>query len=124
MAEGGCLSRKIHHYMSYRPKWNLDYSQKRLPIKLKNRHGGSQDFKKMGFSAEIGKAIGRSRRTVDNYIADLRAKTQVELDLKIFNMRRLGIPQERIALRLVQTRDVIRDHLGKRQHCQNPQMLI
>jgi hypothetical protein len=65
-------------------------------------------------SAEIGKAIGRSRRTVDNYIADLRAKTQVELDLKIFRMSCLGIPQERIALRLVQTRDIIRDHLGKK----------
>jgi hypothetical protein len=65
-------------------------------------------------SAEIGKAIGRSRRTVDNYIADLRAKTQVELDLKIFRMSQLGIPQERIALRLVQTRDIIRDHLGKK----------
>ena len=65
-------------------------------------------------SAEIGKAIGRSRRTVDNYIADLRAKTQVELDLKIFRMSCLGIPQERIALRLVQTRDIIRDHLGEK----------
>ncbi len=44
--KGGCLSRKKHHYMLYRPKWDLDCSQKRLPIKLKNRHGGSQDFKK------------------------------------------------------------------------------
>jgi len=33
-------------------------------------------------SFEIGQGIGRSRRTVDNYIADLRAKTQVEIDLK------------------------------------------
>ncbi len=65
-------------------------------------------------SAEIGKAIGRSRRTVGNYIADLRAKTQVELDLKIFRMSHLGIPQERIALRLGQTRDIIREHLGKK----------
>ena len=64
-------------------------------------------------SLEIGKAIGRSRRTVSAYIADLRATIQEELDLKIFHMNRLFIPQERIAMRLNQTRDVIRDHLGK-----------
>ena len=64
-------------------------------------------------SSEIGKAIGRSRQAVDSYIADLRAATQMELDLKIFRMNRLGIPQERIAKRLGQTRDTIRDHLGK-----------
>jgi hypothetical protein len=37
----------------------------------------------------------------------------MELDLKIFRMSWLGIPQERIAKRLGQTRDTIRDHLGK-----------
>jgi len=65
-------------------------------------------------SAEIGKAIGRSRRTVDSYIVDLRAATLMELYFKIFRMNYLGIPQERIALRLGQTRDIIRDHLGKK----------
>ncbi len=30
--------------MLYRPKWGFDCSQKRLPIKLKNRHGRSQDI--------------------------------------------------------------------------------
>ena len=64
-------------------------------------------------SSEIGKAIGRSRQAVDSYIADLRAATRMELDLKIFRMNRLEIPQERIAKRLGQTRDTIRDHLGK-----------
>ena len=64
-------------------------------------------------SSEIGKAIGRSRQAVDSYIADLRAATQMELDLKIFRMSQLGIPQERIAKRLRQTRDTIRNHLGK-----------
>ena len=29
-------------------------------------------------------------------------------------MSHFGIPQERVALRLVQTRDIIRDHLGKK----------
>jgi hypothetical protein len=53
MAEGWLFVKKKHHYMLYRPKWDLDCSQKRLPIKLKNRHGGSQDFKKMRFSAEF-----------------------------------------------------------------------
>ena len=71
-------------------------------------------------SAEIGKAIGRSRRTVDNYIADLRAKTQVELDLKIFHMRRLGIPQERIALCLGVPQQTISNHLPKMAVLPNP----
>ena len=51
-------------------------------------------------SAEIGKAIGRARRTVDSYIADLKAATQLDIDLKIYRMNRLGIPQDRIAKRL------------------------
>ena len=70
--------------------------------------------------AEIGKAIGRSRRTVDDYIADLRAKIQVELDLKIFQMRRLGIPQKRIALRLGVPQQTISDHLPKMAVLPNP----
>jgi hypothetical protein len=37
----------------YGPKWRLACRQKRLPIKLKNRLGESQDFKKMRFSAEF-----------------------------------------------------------------------
>ncbi len=51
-------------------------------------------------SADIGKAIGRSRQTVDSYIADLRAATQLGIDIKIFRMHRLGIPQDRITKRL------------------------
>ena len=64
-------------------------------------------------SSEIGKAIGRSRRTVDSYLADLRAAANMELDLKVFRMNRLGIPQDRVAERLRVTRDIIRNHLGE-----------
>ena len=64
-------------------------------------------------SVEIGRAIGRSRQTVDIYVADLRASNELEIDLKIFSMNRVGISQERIAQRLGQTRDIIRMHLGK-----------
>ena len=64
-------------------------------------------------SAEIGKAFGRSRQAVDKYIADLRANIQEGLNLKLYRMNRLGIPQERIAVRLDQTRDTIRTYLGK-----------
>jgi len=64
-------------------------------------------------SSEIRKSIGRSRQGVNSYISALRAATQMELDLKIFRMNRLGIPQERIAGRLGETRDIIHDHLGK-----------
>ena len=64
-------------------------------------------------SFEIGQAIGRSRQAVDAYIADLRAATQMELDLKIFRMNRLGIPQDRIAMRLDALQRTISNHLAK-----------
>ena len=64
-------------------------------------------------SADIGKAIGRSRQTVDSYIADLRAVTQMGLDIKIFRMNRLCIPQDRIAKRLGLIRTSLHYHLSK-----------
>jgi len=64
-------------------------------------------------SADIGKAIGRSRQTIDTYIADLRAVKQMDLDIKIFRMNRLGIPQDRIAERLCLARTSFQYHLPK-----------
>ena len=64
-------------------------------------------------SSDIGKAIGRSRQTVDSYIADLRAATQMGLDIKIFRMDCLGIPQDRIAKRLGLPQKTISNHLAK-----------
>ncbi|MBU0463958.1 MAG: HTH domain-containing protein [Proteobacteria bacterium] len=64
-------------------------------------------------SSEIGKAIGRSRQAVDSYIADLRATTLLELDLKIFRLNLLGIPQDRIAKRLGIPRKTLFNHLAK-----------
>ena len=45
-------------------------------------------------SADIGKAIGRSRQTVDSYRADLRAATQMGLDIKIFRTVKLDNQQD------------------------------
>ena len=64
-------------------------------------------------SAQIGKGIGRSRQTVDSYIADLRATIQLELDLKLFRMYRLGIPQDRVAKRLGAIQRTISNYLEK-----------
>mgnify|MGYP000294615047 CR=1 FL=1 len=64
-------------------------------------------------SFEIGQAIGRSRQAVDAYIADLRAATNMEIDIKIFRMHRLGIPQERIAARLGIVQASIHNHLSE-----------
>jgi ParB/Sulfiredoxin domain len=64
-------------------------------------------------SVDIGKAIGRARRTVDAYIADLRAATQVGGDIKIFRMNRLGIPQDRIAKKMGVNQASIHNHLLK-----------
>jgi len=64
-------------------------------------------------SYEIGQAIGRSRQTVDAYIADLRATFQLDLDLKILRMNGLHIPQERMANRLGVLQQTISIHLQK-----------
>ncbi len=64
-------------------------------------------------SSDIGKAIGRARRTVDSYIADLRAVIHMVIDLKIFRMNRLGVPQDRIAKRLGAKQVLIHNHLLK-----------
>ncbi|WP_457553175.1 ParB N-terminal domain-containing protein [Desulfobacula sp.] len=61
-------------------------------------------------SIEIGQAIGRSRQAVDRYIADLRAVTLLALDLKMFHLNQLGIPQDRIAKRLDIPQRTLSDH--------------
>jgi len=71
-------------------------------------------------SAAIGKAIGRSRQAVDSYIADLRAATQMGMDIKIFRMNRLGVPQDRIAKRLDVPQQTISSHLPKMPVMANP----
>ena len=71
-------------------------------------------------SSDIGKAIGRARRTVDSYITDLRAATQLGLDLKIFRMNRLGIPQDRIGRRLSIPQRTLSGHLAKMATLPNP----
>jgi hypothetical protein len=44
---------------------------------------------------------------VDSYISDLRAANHAELNLRLYRMKKLGIPQERISERLgIQQRSV------------------
>jgi DNA-binding CsgD family transcriptional regulator len=64
-------------------------------------------------SADIGKAVGRARRTVEGYIADLCAATQMDTDIKIFRMHNLGIPQDRIAKQMGINQASINNHLLK-----------
>lgn len=59
----------------------------------------------------IGEWLGIPRSTADGYIAPLRAKVELELDLKIMRMHRLGIPQERIGERLTLDQSAIARHL-------------
>ena len=42
------------------------------------------------------------------------------MDIKIFRMNRSGIPQDRIAKRLGQAREMISDHLAKMAELPNP----
>ncbi|MEA3415643.1 MAG: DNA methyltransferase [Thermodesulfobacteriota bacterium] len=55
-----------------------------------------------------------------SYIADLGAATQLDIDLKIFRMNRLGIPQDRIAKRLGAPQQTISGHLPKMATLPNP----
>jgi hypothetical protein len=64
-------------------------------------------------AAEIGRAIGRTRQTVSGYIADLRATAVFDLELKIFRLHQLGIPQDRIAKRLGVPQQTISRYLPK-----------
>ena len=64
-------------------------------------------------SVKIGRAVGRSRQAVDAYISDLRAAKEMDTDIKIFRMHRLGIPQERIAKCLGIVQASIHNHLSK-----------
>ena len=59
----GCLSIRKRQYVLDRLQWDLDCSQKRLPIKLKNRQGGSQNFIKMRFSAKFERGFPVSLKT-------------------------------------------------------------
>ena len=62
-------------------------------------------------SVEIGRAIGRSRQTVDLYVADLRAAAGAETGIKLFCLHRLHIPQARMVHRLGVTQQAISLHL-------------
>jgi len=50
---------------------------------------------------------------VASYIADLKAATRLGIDLKIFRMNSLGIPQDGIAKRLGLVRKSLHYHLSK-----------
>jgi predicted transcriptional regulator len=71
-------------------------------------------------SEVIGKALGRSRRTVDSYISDLRAAAKADLGLKIYRMSRLSVPQERISNRLGILQSVISNYLSEKAVLPNP----
>ena len=62
-------------------------------------------------SHDIGKVVCRARRTVDLYIADLRAAVQMEFDLKLYRMQKLGVPKDRIANRFGSLQQSISKHL-------------
>lgn len=64
-------------------------------------------------SAQLAKILHRSIRTIDNYIADLRAQYEVSQDIKILKMTRLGIPQDRIEEILSIPQSIISEHLSE-----------
>ncbi len=54
------------------------------------------------------------------FILDHRAAFKVDLDLKIFRMKLLMVPRERIVKRLAESRETIRDHLADSAMWPNP----
>ena len=57
---------------------------------------------------------------MDSYIADLRAVKQMGINIKIFRMNRLGIPQDRISKRFNMPQRTISDHLAEMAELPNP----
>ena len=119
--------RQCKDFIGYFPEIHLLYAAKKAIGPRQFTEEDARETARRAFqknprltSAEIGKAIGRARRTVDSYIADLKAATRLGMDLKIFCMNSLGIPQDRIAKRLGQTRETVRDHLAKMAVLPNP----
>ncbi len=64
-------------------------------------------------SEVIGKDVGRSRQAIDSYISDLRAVNQMNIELKIYRMSKLGFPQDRISERLNIPQQTISRYLPK-----------
>ncbi len=64
-------------------------------------------------SVEIGRAVGRSRQTIDLYVADLRAVAGVETGIRLFGLHRPGLSQDRIAKIMGVDQKTIRNHLGE-----------
>lgn len=87
-----CQEKK--HYLWYRPKWNLDCSQKRLPIKLKNRHGGSQDFKKMRFSAEFELGFPVRLKTLFRLLEPIIGGRKLRIRIVIFKFEEANLVKE------------------------------
>ncbi len=71
-------------------------------------------------SEKIGRVVGRTRRSVDSYISDLRAAVKANHSLKIFRMARLGVPQERISKRLNVLQSGISSYLSEKATLPNP----
>jgi hypothetical protein len=76
--------------MLYRPKWDLDCSQKRLPIKLKNRHGGSQEIKKMIFSAKFERGFQVRLKTHFRLLEPITVGRKLRIRIVICKFRDIG----------------------------------
>ena len=122
-----CLLNTLDKLVKSRKLANLSFSRKRVSSNYKqlwmpDQVGNDKTAKTPTFCETVipalcstprKKASGRSRQTVDSYIADLRAVTQMGLDINIFRMNRLGIPRDRIAKRLGVKQVLIHNHLSK-----------
>ena len=86
----GCLSRKKCHYMLFGPKWDLNFDQKRLSIKLRNRQGGKQDFKKIGFSAKFERGLPVRHQTHFRSLEPIIDGRELRIRIVIFKFRDMG----------------------------------
>ncbi len=64
-------------------------------------------------SAQIASRVKRSQRTVNEYLKDLRAAYEMQQDLLILKLDRLGWPQEWIAERIGLSQKTVDNHLVK-----------
>ncbi len=72
------------------PRWDLGCSQKRLPIKLKNRHGGRQDYKKMRFSAKFERGFPVRLKTHFRLLGPIIGGRKLRIRIVICKFRDMG----------------------------------
>ena len=87
--------------MLYGPRWDLYCSQKRLPLKLKNRHGSAKILKKMKFSAKFERGFPVRLKTHFRLLGPIIGGRKLRIRIVICKFRDMGGTFKRRGSRLL-----------------------